>query len=47
MAKQKLTEVEKDNSNDGVVKITKDCLSIYRKKSELDEYLNDGWVVTE
>lgn len=34
-----------NNDNDKLVKITKKGLSIFRKESELNQYIIDGWII--
>lgn len=37
--------VDKKSNKDELVKITKNTLTVFRKKSELNEYLEKGWYI--
>lgn len=45
MAKKQDDLGNNDNGNDKIVKITKKGLSIFRKESELNQYITDGWII--
>lgn len=40
-------EIKTENKSDKLVLITRNCLSVYRKESELDKYIDEGWKVSE
>ena len=50
MAKRKTEnyeEITEDVKDEKIIKITKNGLSVFRKESELEKYINDGWKVSE